>query len=297
MRSSTPNPWSLVVRLAEQQDALLRKPDLLALGLHSRVVRRLVLAERLHELHPGVCALGHRAISRRAGFRAAVWWVGGDAALSHESGAEFYAWTPAGGPIHVTTTGDRVRSKPGVVVHRTCRLDHRDVVEYDGLRVTDRVRTLVDLADHLADDELRAIADELPALPKRRLLETAARLPGRAGAGRTHRLIHSADAKARFAMERRSVTYFAAHDVPEPERNVRVHGVLVDCWYPGARFVVELDSRSHHAREQEMEQDRQRDRALERQGIRTMRLMWHDLDPADPLAARDVLLQLGRGSR
>ena len=45
-----------------------------------------------------------------------------------------------------------------------------------------------------------------------------------------------------------------------------------------------------------MEADRRRDRALARHGIRTLRLMWHDLDPLDGLAAADICLHLTRGA-
>ncbi len=122
-------------------------------------------------------------------------------------------------PIHVTTPRN-VASRPGAVVHRTRHLDH-----CGPLLVTDRVRTLVDLADHLMYPELRAVADELPELPKQRLIATSARLPGRAGVGRTKLLIHSEDARTRFALERRYVRYCTHYALPHPDgRNVRVHG-------------------------------------------------------------------------
>ncbi len=294
MRSSTDKPWHAVVALTEEHHGLLRLGDLLALGYHPRHVRRLVLAGLVHQLHPGVYAVGHRAISRHAQFLAAVWWAGDDAAISHETGAAFYTWVPDELPdIHVSVPHARVRSKPGVVVHRVRRLDHHDVVVHDGLPVTDRIRTLVDLADHLSYEELRAVADELPYLPKAALARKAAGLPGRRGAARLQQLIISEDADARFAMERRCVRYFAAHGVPEPQRNVRVHGLFrVDCWYPDALLVLELDSRAHHTRRRELEADRLRDRALDREGVHTVRLVWRDLDPADPQAAHDVLQQL-----
>ncbi len=271
MRSSHAKPWSQVVALTERQEGLLRRTDLLGLGYHQRQIRRLVLNGRLQVVHPGVYAVGHRAISRRAQFQAAVWWAGDRAALSHESAAAFYGWIREDPddwpPIHVSVPVDGVRSRDGVIVHRTRHLDHRDTMGYGELTVTDRVRTLIDLADHLAYERLREVADELPSLPKARLASTARRLPGRVGAGRMQRLIHSDDADARSVMERRSVRYFALHGVPEPDgRNVRVHGVLVDCWYRGAKLVVELDSRAHHSRRKELTKDRHRDRALKRQG-------------------------------
>lgn len=87
--------------------------------------------------------------------------------------------------------------------------------------------------------------------------------------------------------------YCTHYAVPHPDgRNVRVHGFRVDCSYARSGFVVELDSRAHHTRRKEMAADRRRDRALKRHGIDVLRLVWEDLDPADPLAAEDVLQRL-----
>lgn len=139
------------------------------------------------------------------------------------------------------------------------------------------------------------MADQLPALPAARIAAAAARLPGRTGAARVQRLVVSEDAHTRSELERRFVAYCDAHAVPHPaERNHRVHGFRVDCWYPAAKLVVELDSRAHHSRRQEREADNHRDRALAARGIETLRLGWHDLDPADPRAARDLRGQLSR---
>lgn len=289
-----------LAELAGLQLGVVRRSDLAALGMTRDQVRHRVASKRLHVLHPGVYAVGHAAITRRAQFLAVVWWVGPAAALSHESAAAFRGWIREDEehppPIHVSTTSN-LRSRPGVIVHRTLHLDRRDVQRWGLLWVTDDARTLVDLADHLSYGELRAVADELPSLPTRRLIATAARLPGRAGAGRTQRLIGSEDAHTRSAMERRFVGYCNAHGVPHPDgRNVRVHGIRVDCWYAAAQLVVELDSRAHHTRRKAFEADRLRDRALKRHLVDTLRLTWHDLDATDDQAARDLRQRLGAGA-
>jgi len=286
-----------VAEQAERQLGLVRRSDLTELGVTRAALRHRLASGRWHELHPGVYAVGHRAISRHAEYLAAVWWCGPGSALSHESAAAFKRWIHEDHdhppPIHVTTTRNR-RSRPGVVVHRTRHLDRGDVTRCGQLWVTDDARTLVDLADQLTDDELRKVADQLPRLPVTQLARVASRLRGRAGAGRIQRLIGSEDAQTRSALERRFLAYCEHFDLPHPaERNFRVRGVRVDCWYPGAPLVVELDSRAHHAREAEMETDRRRDRALKRHGIDTLRLMWHDLAVGDPQAAEDLLQRLG----
>ena len=286
--------------LAARQHGLVRRGDLGRLGVTREQRRHRLACGRLHELHPGVYAVGHPAVSRRAAFLAAVWWCGDGAALSHASAAAFRGWLreddQAPPTVHVTTTRAR-RSRPGVVVHRTRHLPLRDVQRWGLLWVTDDPRTVVDLADDATFTELRSTADRLPELPVAAIARCAADLPGRRGAGRVQELISSEDACTRSALERRSVRYLAHHDVPQPDgRNVLVHGIRVDCWYAGPRLVLELDSRAHHARRSEMEADRRRDRALARHGIRTLRLMWHDLDPLDGLAAADIRLHLTRGA-
>ncbi len=282
-----------IVGMAERQWGVLRRGDLTALGLGSKALVYRVRTGRLHRLHPGVYALGHRAISRKAEFLAAVWWCGGDAALADESACAFYRWVTEDddhpSPVHVTTTQVK-RSRPGVIVHQTRRLPKDDVLTFERLlRVTDEARTLIDRADHLAYPELRALADQLRSLPKRRLVEKHARLPGRAGWRRTELLIHSEDARARSALERRFTAYLRAHGLPQPDhRNETIAGCEADCVYTDARLVIELDSRAHHQRRREMAEDRRRDRRYRMAGWTPIRLMWEELGPGDPTVAREL---------
>lgn len=285
-----------VLELAERQEGLVRRADLLRLGLGAGAIAHRRRTGRLHELHPGVYALGHRAVTRRAEFLAAVLWCGPGAALSHDSAAAFHGWlredTDHPPPVHVSTTRN-VQGRPGVVVHRTRHLDRRDVLRFGALWVTDDARTLIDLADDRTYPELRVVADQLPSLPREQLVATAARLPGRAGAGRTQQLIRSEDARTRSALERRFVRYCTVQGAPHPDgRNVLVAGLRVDCRYATARLVVELDSRAHHTRKAEIDADRRRDRALRRAGWDCLRLVWEDLEPGDPLAAQDLRARL-----
>lgn len=97
-----------LVARAEAQWGLLRPADLAELGVGRGAVRHRVATGRLHVLHPGVVALGHRVLSRKAEFLAAVWWCGGDAALADVSACTFLGWVPEDRdhppPVHVTTT-------------------------------------------------------------------------------------------------------------------------------------------------------------------------------------------------
>lgn len=285
--------WGGVAAIAERQWGIVRRGDLEALGVHQRRVRRWVGAGLLHELHPGIYAVGHRGVSRRAEYLAAVWWCGGDAALSAESACAYKGWTvedadhpPA---VHVVTTAAK-DARPGVIVHRTRRLPVDDVATYERLlRVTDDARTLIDRADALGYRELRGLADRLRSLPTAQLERTHARLPGRAGWRRTELLIHSEDARARSELERRFTRYLAHHALPQPdERNAVVAGCQADCVYHAPRLVVELDSRAHHHRRQEMLQDRQRDRRYRRAEWVPIRVMWEELELDDGAVAAEL---------
>lgn len=64
-------------------------------------------------------------------------------------------------PIHVTVPGSRddpraAEVPPGVMIHHTPELHPDDVTIVDGIPVTNLARTLVDLAEVMTRDELRA---------------------------------------------------------------------------------------------------------------------------------------------
>ena len=91
-------------------------------------------------------------------------------------------------PIHVTVpgyTGDP-RSEPeppsGVVIHRVPELHPDDITVIDGIPCTSIARTLVDMAEVVARDELRAIfarAREMGLLDIEAVKASAARVEWR----------------------------------------------------------------------------------------------------------------------
>ena len=54
-----------IVAMAERRWGVLPRADLLEIGLGREALEHRVRHGRMHELHPGVYALGRRAISRR----------------------------------------------------------------------------------------------------------------------------------------------------------------------------------------------------------------------------------------
>lgn len=78
-------------------------------------------------------------------------------------------------------------------------------------------------------------------------------------------------------LEERFQAFLIRADLPRPSTNVLVQGYEVDCAWEDARLVVELDSRTHHAVSEAFEADRVRDRRLEAEGRRVVRITFRQL--------------------
>ncbi len=81
------------------------------------------------------------------------------------------------------------------------------------------------------------------------------------------------------------------HEVPPPVLNVEVAGLEVDCLWPEARLVVELDGFTHHGGRAAFERDRVRDLTLHDAGYRVVRLTHRHLT-SDPSGATATIKRL-----
>ncbi len=287
---------------ATGQFGLLHHEHLRAADLGRGAIARRVETARLTRLHDEVYAFGHTALRDEGVWLAAQWAVGEDAVLSHRTAAAFHGWTLLDGidtsVVHVTTTASR-RSRRGIVVHRVRRLDRVDVFHSGHFVVTAIPRTFVDLADVLAWEQFRAVADAQPALRLDRIREAQARAPNRRGAPLVTRLIEADDAHTKSEFERRFLRFLAAHRLPRPDGvNVPLAGHKADCVFSERRVVVELDGRAFHRRRAQMRADRARDTDYQLAGFRIMRLVWDDLHPDEgPRTARRLRQMLAAGGR
>ena len=97
---------------------------------------------------------------------------------------------------------------------------------------------------------------------------------------------------ANEGLERKFQLFLAAEELPPPQWNVLVCGLLVDCWWPEHRLVVELDSREFHSGWQAAERDRVRDATLLRHGIACLRVTHRRLTSARSALAADLKARL-----
>jgi len=105
-------------------------------------------------------------------------------------------------------------------------------------------------------------------------LHAAARNPGRRGLKPFLSLLdhYYPSPAAEEGIERQFQLLLHEEGIPAPKCNLLVAGQKVDCYWPEAHFVVELDSRAHHSHWAARERDKVRDARLLREGIATLRV-------------------------
>ncbi len=277
---SDPRPVAREKRLAataRRQHGAVGRDQLLALGFTAAAIRYRCRCGRLQRVHAQVFAVGAQPLTQRGRWFAALLATRPGPVLSHLSSAAAQELARERGPVHVTVPRRNGRDLSGVVVHRVGRIDRADIARVDGLPLTGLPRTLLDLAETEPYDRLRTIAeaaerkDELDLLAVRACME---RNPGRRGLAALGRLVDEYRPLdgANEGLERRFQEFAAEFGFPPPLCNVLVDGLLVDCHWPQANLVVELDSREFHAHWAAGERDRERDARLMRLDIHTLRV-------------------------
>jgi very-short-patch-repair endonuclease len=262
-----------VARVAGRQHGVIAHAQLLACGLTARQIAGCVEAGRLHPLHRGVYAVGHRALTVEGRFMAALLAIGGGAALSHGSAAVLWELLrPLPGPVDVTATA-RKRDRSGIRVHRSGSLD---TTVRNRIPVTTAPRTLLDCATTLDDKLLRRAvrtAEDRRLVTVASLEHKIARCPGHHGTGRLAALTADGPTPTKSELEDMLLELMAEHGLPRPPRiNSHVLGHQVDFYYPDRGLVIEADSRRHHEMLQARKADQARDAELEAAGLRVIRI-------------------------
>lgn len=285
-----------IAELAGRQHGVVSRRQLLGLGIGRDAVQDRLELGRLHPIHAGVYAVGHRVLSRRARWMAAILAGADGAVLSHRSAAALWEIrSPHRGRIEVTLPW---KSRSTDRIHRRfARLPHDEMTIEAGIPVTTVPRTLFDLAavSHVDQVESALRQSEYLRLHDRLSLpDLLARYPAHRGvrAIRTC-LARRAELPAgtpRSPLEERFLPFLREHGLPRPRLNALVtargRNHEVDCLWPQARQIVELDGFAGHGTRGAFREDRARDRRLRVAGYAVTRIAWAQLDDEpEPLAA------------
>jgi hypothetical protein len=275
MRQKSSTAGRRIAAIAGRQHGVVTAAQMRAAGFDESAVHRAMAAGRLHRLHRGVYAVGHRSLSWRGRWLAAVLAAGDGAALSHSSAAALWQFLrPIPGPIHLTVDA-AVRRRPGtgLQLHRSRIFTASQITKRHGIPVTIPERTI---------EDIRTAVE--PYLFRRALRQ--AELGG-------HRVPHlSVTRRTRSDLELLFLALCDDHGLPRPLVNSRVHGYLVDFYWPEHRIAVETDSWEYHRGSVAMEDDHARDLALHSDGIETRRYTGAQLETEPVTVCADLRAQL-----
>ncbi len=264
--------------LATKQHRAVSDQQLIAIGFGPGAIRYRIDRERMQRIHPGVLIVGPGPLTREGRWRAALLACLPAPALSHLSAAADRGLARERGIVHVTIPRRSTRRLEGVCVHEARHLDPLDLTRSDeDLPVTALHRTLLDLAETLPFDRFEKVfeeADRRQWLDFRAIRACIARNPGRRGLKPLSLLLddYLSAAGSTKGIGRDFQRFLAREGFPPPLMDTLVDGLLVDCYWPDQRFIVELDSRGYHRHWRQHERDRARDGILLRGGHRSLRV-------------------------
>ncbi|HEU4705701.1 MAG TPA: hypothetical protein VFS64_00760 [Solirubrobacterales bacterium] len=261
---------------------------------------------RLHRLHKGVYAVGHRRLTWYSHCWAAVLAAEPEegaawrAVASHYTAA--YLWgllrnQPSA--MHVTAPTRR-RAKRRFVVHFSSILAEEDRAVRQGIPVTAVPRTLMDLAIRAQPPTLDGYlerAEDRELLDVRAIEDVLGRAGGHRGRGPLGRAlaIYRPDpAFTRSKFERHFRRLVKAAGLPVPAMNFNVAEFELDACWPELRFAVELDLFETHGSRAAFERDRRRQEELKLIGVEMIQITKPRLDSEPKAVLRNLATLLER---
>lgn len=291
----------MVAELARAQHGIVGRGQLLGLGIDSDAVKRRVRAGRLHPIYPGVYAVGHTAITKRGRWMAAVLASGEGAVLSHASAVGLWGiWGSGAGEAHVTVPR-KTRSQRSIRRHFFVLPDDERTV-LAGIPTTSAARAVLDLA---ADKGAAAAESALREMEYLRIYGPVSlpalleRYPRHKGTPIVRvcleRLADDPGGRIRSDLEEAFLPFLDSHQIPRPRLNAWISidddRFQIDCLWPDAKLIGELDGFKSHGTKRAFRKDRRRDRRLGARGYHVVRIT-EDQILAEPREVAADLLAL-----
>jgi very-short-patch-repair endonuclease len=264
-----------IARIGARQDNVISREQLLAAGLGRGAIAHRVAAGAWQRLHNSVYLLGPAPPTLMARARAAGLACGTGAVVSHRSAAEMFGLLPeTRGDVHVTVAGRNVAPREGVSRHRIAAFGPGQVTNMRGIPVTSVARTICDLAATEPQREVEHAYQEAlyrRIVTDRQIAAVLQREPRRRGTPVIRALLDN-PAMTRSERERALLRLLSSAQLPKPLTNVRLHGYLVDAYWPEHGLVLEFDGWQAHGHRSAFETDRKRDQVMAAHGLRVIRV-------------------------
>jgi very-short-patch-repair endonuclease len=280
-----------IARIAAVQHGIVTARQLAGAGLGRSAISERTRGGRLHRVHQGVYAVGHRAFSLHRRWMAAVLAGGEGAVLSHGSAAALWGLLrPIDGPVHVsvpTTAG--LRCRRGIHLHRCTSLaepsSSASHLQSGGGRGR---RLLTTRRDRIPVTTVpRTIHDLRGCLPSY-LVRRAIRQAELAG----HRLEGIEGDRTRSDLERDFLALCRRFGLPKPEVNAKVGRWEVDFLWRSRGLAVEADTFTYHRGSVAFEDDHACDFDLRARGYAIRRYTDSQIDNEPERVAADVAAAL-----
>ena len=293
-----------IARTATSQRGLITSEQLLAAGASRTTVSRWCEEGRLHRVHRGVYAVGHRHLDPTAGLLAATLAGGTATYLARLHAGRFLGLsykTRRDGRIEVTA-GQAGRNRPGIAFLQFATMREGDLQVVEGVRCTSVSRTLVDLASALSLNQLeRAVerAEFREQLDRAEIAEIIARIPRLRGVRNLRKALGAEALRAVGAeteLERLALRLILDAGLPRPELQRKLYidspprEIRPDFFWPNTGVILEADG-PHHRRPNQRRRDGERDARLRAHGYTVLRASDEELKHA-PLKLLQTLARL-----
>jgi very-short-patch-repair endonuclease len=286
-----------MARIAARQHGVVSVEQLYEVGLDKSAISRRLKRGRLHRIHRGVYAVGHRGLSWHGRWMAAVLACREGAVLSHGSAAALWGLLrPIDGPIHVSTPSTSGRAMlRGIHLHRTPSLaEASPSSSYLPIRGGRRGSLLTTHRDNIPVTTVQRTIEDLrvSSLPEY-LVRRAIRQAELKGL----RLDGIVTDRTRSDLEAAFLALFARHRIPSPEVNQKLGRYEVDFLWRERRLVVEADTFLYHRGSVAFESDHQRDLDLRQHGYAVLRFTDKQLEAEPERIAAEIRKELAAARR
>ncbi len=299
---------SAVRALAAIQFGLVTDRQARDRGVSGAAISRRVQSELWQRVLPRVYRISGVPPSGRQAAMAAALWAGEGALVSHHTAAAIWGFDVTGmRKVELWVPSSRSMRSSLVVAHRGERLDRADRAVVDGIPITTPVRTLIDIAGRIEDEQLLALTEELV---RRRVVSEdrlharlqALRSAGRPGAGRLMTLLEARGSGPALEsrLEVRVWRLLRSSGLPVPIRQHRV--VAEGCRYrldfawPDRMVAVECDGWLAHGGQGAFNEDRIRLGGLVASGWRVIPVTWRECSSEPARVVRRVMAALSRAA-
>ena len=291
----------IIAGIASLQYGLFSRTQVLDVDGYDQLIERRLAARRWIEVHPGVYSLPGWPPSWHRDLWAMYLALGEDAVVSFDAATTLHLMYPFPrfGRLEFSVPHGEHIVLPNTIVHQPRDLTPDQVTLVSGMRVTTVARTLCDQAARSGRERLKRGVEQAHLDRKSSISETLAlyeRLnrPGKRGFNVLGQIL-SVRAPGFVVLESELERLFRRllrkYDIAEPDWQVplpwdpkrRCDGAWLD-----RRVLLELDSRTWHARVDQMTADRRRDREARRHGYDVHRFTYEEVRYEPNVVLSDV---------